>query len=281
MKEIANNVFMENGFAGVTLGAVLTPQGVIMIDAPLYAKDFQSWRTTLTKSGSGMERLLVVLDEHYDRTIGTHPIRFSIIAHEKTVESIASRHSNVRMPVSLTGSEWEDLIDLNPLHWINPEITFSSKMSIEWGNDPVMLEFHPGPTEGSIWVILPKHKVAFVGDAVTPSQPPFLASANIDVWIETLNALKLAEFREYLIISGRGGLATKDDIKMQIKFLKTVNRKLKKFASINANQEAINKFAFDLSESFHPKNNNIRAFYETRLRFGITQYFRNHYGSTK
>ncbi|HEY60270.1 MAG TPA: hypothetical protein G4N92_06255 [Anaerolineae bacterium] len=281
MKEIADGVIMETGFSGVTLGAVRTPQGVIMIDTPLYAKDFQSWRTTVSKSRIGLERLLIILDEHYDRTISTRLVRCPVITHKNTAQSIASRPSNVRMPISLTGCDWEKLGSLGPLHWIRPEITFSLKMRVEWSDDPVELEFHPGPTNGAIWVILSGRKVAFVGDAVTPNQPPFLASADIDDWLETLKYLKTTKFREYLVIGGRGGLVTKEDVKVHIEFLKIVKKKLEKLASINANQDAVEKIALELAASFKPKSNKLRELYETRLRWGINQYYNSHYDVAK
>jgi glyoxylase-like metal-dependent hydrolase (beta-lactamase superfamily II) len=281
MKEIADGVIIETGFSGVTLGAVQTSQGVIMIDTPLYTKDSQSWRTTVSKSGIGLERLLVILDEHYDRTISARLMRCSVITHENTAQSIASRPSNVRMPISLTGCDWEKLGNLGPLHWIRPEITFSLKMRVEWSDDPVELEFHPGPANGAIWVVLSRRKVAFVGDTVTPNQPPFLASANINDWLETLKYLKTAIFREYLVIGGRSGLVTKEDVKVQIGFLKIVKKKLEKLASINANQDAVEKIALELAASFQPKSNKVRELYETRLRWGMIQYYNNHYCVTK
>lgn len=34
MQEITNNIFIEDQFLGVTLGVIVTPRGLIQIDAP-------------------------------------------------------------------------------------------------------------------------------------------------------------------------------------------------------------------------------------------------------
>ena len=36
---------------------------------------------------------------------------------------------------------------------------------------------------------LPEEKVIFIGDTVVKGQPPYLASADLPAWLETLNTL--------------------------------------------------------------------------------------------
>jgi glyoxylase-like metal-dependent hydrolase (beta-lactamase superfamily II) len=52
-------------------------------------------------------------------------------------------------------------------------------MALHWDESPVILEHHPGPTIGAMWVILQQEKVVFVGDLVAKNQPPFLAHADL------------------------------------------------------------------------------------------------------
>jgi len=46
MKEIVSGVVIETEYERVTLGAIQTPNGVIMIDAPISMKDAQIWRSS-------------------------------------------------------------------------------------------------------------------------------------------------------------------------------------------------------------------------------------------
>ena len=70
MQELAPHVYIETGYAGVTLGAINWAHGLILIDAPFRAEDTRSWRSNLLNLGGGVDRLLVNLDAHFDRTLG-------------------------------------------------------------------------------------------------------------------------------------------------------------------------------------------------------------------
>ena len=70
MQELAHHVYIETGYAGVTLGAINWSHGLVLIDAPFRAEDARSWRSALLNLGGGVDRLLVNLDAHFDRTLG-------------------------------------------------------------------------------------------------------------------------------------------------------------------------------------------------------------------
>jgi 3-hydroxyisobutyrate dehydrogenase-like beta-hydroxyacid dehydrogenase len=90
MQEIAAHVFIETAYPGVTLAALNTPHGLILVDAPLRGEDTRSWRATLLNMGGGVERLLVNLDAHFDRTLGARAMDCTVVAHEKFRRSFAT-----------------------------------------------------------------------------------------------------------------------------------------------------------------------------------------------
>ena len=47
MQEIAENIYIEDQFPGVTLGAVNLSHGLIQIDAPPSLDDSRTWRAAL------------------------------------------------------------------------------------------------------------------------------------------------------------------------------------------------------------------------------------------
>ncbi len=47
MHQIEPGILYENSYFGVTLGALISPSGVIMIDAPLRGEEARAWRTIL------------------------------------------------------------------------------------------------------------------------------------------------------------------------------------------------------------------------------------------
>ena len=277
MKEIVPGVVIETDYEGVTIGTVQTPNGVIMIDAPISMKDAQIWRSCCARTSGSSDRLLVLLDEHFDRCIGARAMRCPIIAHEKTAQSIAGRNSSGKSQSARTGSIWESSADVGSIHWANPEITFTNVMSVNWDDDePLVLEYHPGPSRGSIWAVLPERKVAFIGDTIVTKQPPFLASADLDAWQESLELLRSNDYKDYILIGGRGSLVTKDDARDLQKFLKKVQRLADKNCNGKSDLPHIEEAGASLAGEFKTKNKAEAEVFSTRLAFGFSQYCLNY-----
>jgi glyoxylase-like metal-dependent hydrolase (beta-lactamase superfamily II) len=272
MKEIVSGVIIETDYDGVTLGAVQTPNGVIMIDAPISMKDAQIWRSCCSRSSSGADRLLILLDEHYDRCLGARAMRCPIIAHEKTAQIIIGRNAASKPQTARTGSIWESMSEVNSVHWAHPEITFTNEMSINWDEEPLVLEFHPGSARGSIWAVLPERKVAFVGDTVIAGQPPFLAAVDLDAWSDNLELLKSPDYKDFILISSRGIMVNKDDIRDLQKFLKKVQRLAEKNTSGKADLAQIEETGASLADDFKAKNKAEMEVFRTRLAYGFSQY---------
>ncbi len=188
MQSIAKDIYIEDQYPGVTLGAINFPHGLIQIDAPPSPEDGRAWRAALLNLGGGAERLLVNLDAHPDRTLGARAMDCTVVAHEKTAQVFRSRPNTFKAQGDETGADWESIPGLGNIRWAPPEITFSHQMTIHWGESAVCSSTIPAPA-GATWVILPGAKVVFVGDAVLKNQPPFLAGADLPAWLETLKLL--------------------------------------------------------------------------------------------
>jgi glyoxylase-like metal-dependent hydrolase (beta-lactamase superfamily II) len=277
MKEIAKDIFFENSFPGVILGAVHLEQGLILIDAPLYSRDAQSWRSSLIKTGSSSERFLVLLDEHLDRSVGAKAMKCITIAHERTAQVLGSRPISAKPMSAKTGAIWETLDDLGTIHGSQPEITFTHSMNINWGDEPVILEYHAGPSRGATWAILPVAKVVFIGDCVLCNQPPFLASAYLDAWLESLALLRSAKYHDYILINGRNGMITQEEVKTQITLLKRIHNGLDKLAHHKVEPGTTDNFALELLKDFSARNRKEEDVFKARLFWGLQQLYSNHY----
>lgn len=271
MQEITKNIFIEDQFLGVTLGVIVTARGLIQIDAPPSPEDARSWRASLMNLGGGVDRLLINLDAHPDRTLGARAMDCTVAAHEKTALIFRTRPSTFKAQGEETGADWESIPGLGSVRWAPPEISFLDQMSLHWGTSPVLLESHAGPSNGSIWVRLPVEKVIFVGDTVMKNQPPFLAGSNLKAWLESLNLLMEPEFKGYTFISSRGGVITTAAIKAQYDFLKHVHDKLNKSTSKKPNPAAVEKMVTSLLTWFKAPAARQKQFAQ-RLRYGLLHY---------
>ncbi len=277
MQSIAENIFIEKSFAGVTVGAVTYPQGTLLIDSPLRSEDAHTWKSALLAQSVGTYRLMVVLDIHEDRTLGSRAIEFPIIAHDLTAKAFQERTTIFKGHNSERGAEWEHFPEVSGTRWERPNITFNEHLSLYWGDTEIRMEHHPGPTPGSTWVHIPSEKILFVGDIVTPNQPPFLARADLDIWHETLNLLASRQYYDYMIISGRGGPITIEEIREQRKFLKSIDGRLKTLSARKASSEDILKIVPALMKKIsYPSK--METFYTQRLQFGLLEYYACHFG---
>ncbi len=275
MREIQPGIYIETTFPGVTLGAVILSQGTVLIDAPMRAEDGRAWRTMLFNLGSSSNRILVNLDAHADRTLGSRAMECTIIAHQKTAQVFRSRPSVFKGQIPESGAEWETYNDAVGMRWASPDITFNQRICLHWGPPDVLLEYHPGPSSGAIWAIIADSKVLFVGDTVLHNQPPFLANADIPAWLEALDLLK-SRYRDYVIISGRGGVVPNEAVRSQYQTLKNVLKGMEKFAKHNDPSEMteslIPAILADLTISSH-----LEEQYVQRLRHGLSQYYMRRY----
>jgi len=276
MQAITNGIYYENAYAGVTLGAIIQPRGTLMIDTPLRAEDARTWKSILLTQSRGTHRIITNLDEHADRTIGNRAMDLTILAHNNTAEAFDIRGTVFKGQNYENGFEWEHFPETIGARWTAPKITFDKKIQLHWGDDPIILEHHPGPSTGSIWVEVPTQKVVFIGDTVTENQPPFLANADITPWLETLDLLRSRQYRDYVIISGRSGPIKPEAVRTQQALLKFIQQRLEKLAHQNASVDEIEK----ITPSIHAKIEfpaRLKGFYIHRLQQGLSQYYLRQY----
>lgn len=276
MDAIAKNVYIEERYLGVTLGVIIQPRGLIQIDAPPSPEDGRTWRASLMGMGNGPERVLINLDAHPDRTLGVRAMDCTVIAHEKTAQAFRNRPNTFKAQGDETGANWESIPGLGSVRWAPPEISFVEKITIHWSETPIILESHPGPSSGAIWVTLPEEKVIFVGDAVLKGQPPFLAHADLPAWIEMLKLLQEPEYKGFTIVSSRGGVVTQQIVRNQSDILKRIYDKVDKLAKKKPANPGTDKLAEAILKDFKAPAARQKQYLQ-RLRYGLQHYYTRHY----
>ncbi len=276
MEEIARSVFIENGFAGVTIAAIPWSQGQVLIDSPFRSEDIRSWRASLVNLAAGGERVLINLDAHYDRTLGSRAMEATLIAHEATATAFRTRPLTFKNQHLGTGADWEQSNNLGTVRWAPPDITFDHSISLYPDGSSLIVEHHPGPMAGSCWVEIPEEKILFVGDTLPVDQPPFLANADLVSWMASLEELASKRYAGYKLVSGRGGLTTSGKIPALIKWLKTVDTKIKTLGEKSAQPEDTASLVSGLLNSFDfPVD--LKEQYTDRLKWGLFQYYAHKY----
>lgn len=277
MKQIAENIIIETDYVGVTLGAIVQHDRVLYIDAPLLPEHARLWRIAAT-ARKKIPQQIVLLDAHHDRTIGSRYLECTIIAQEQTHLIYQNRPVTFKPISQNSGSVWETIHIQNGFRWIYPEIVFSQRLDLHQSELHIELQYHAGPSAGSIWVEVPARQVIFAGDTVVSGQVPFLHSAEIGSWLIALDQLEKRYDEGYQIVGGRSGLINKNDIRAMQGFLEKTQLCLTDYAACNETDERIDSLIplLGLNDYFSIKKDDQGQMIE-RLSYGLHHYFRKNY----
>jgi glyoxylase-like metal-dependent hydrolase (beta-lactamase superfamily II) len=253
-----------------------------MIDAPLRPEDARTWKSVLLTKSRGTHRLLLNMDGHPDRTLGSRYLDCPIVAQNNTLETFENRTSIFKAQPLGSGAEWEQFPETSGTRWKLPSLTFSDRIVLHWEGElsqedtDIIIEYHPGPSDGAAWVIVPGQKVIFVGDAILVDQPPFLEFSHLPSWINSLSLLRSPRYRNHIIVSGRGGPVSIEYVREQHEILKSLHKHLETYAQkytlFENSENIIHTYLQKLS--YPPALHNI---YKQRLRYGLDHYLRRHY----
>ncbi len=272
MQKIGKDIYVESSFPGVTVGAIVTPEGVVLIDAPTHPADAQLWRMRLRELTDKPVRYIILLDHHRDRSMTMSLFGAPVIAHDLTLERMRLWPEQFKPLLPETGADAEWVNDWGGARLTLPVLTFSEQMRLSLGGKDLRLSHRPGSAPGAIWVEIPEAEAVFVGDSVALKSPPFLAEADLDAWATTLADLRKKKTMGRVVVPGRGGLSNKQAIKPAEDFVKLVRRRLDAFTKGKKGRSDLEKVAVELVEWF-PANVDLRDHYLRRLTYGLEAQF--------
>jgi cyclase len=268
MRKIAPGVFLEDKYPGVQVGAIVTADGLMLIDIPTRVEDGRSWISVL--SPYGKPRYVALLDTHPDRVLGARALDFPLVAHDRTRQAMNGWSDSFKGGAHPIGAEADVIKRVTGVRKAIPELTFTEHLVIYLGKREIHFWHHPGPTPGSMWVVLPESKVAFIGDVVTVAEPPYLGEAEIETWLSTLDVLRGSSMLSYTLVTSRDGLIERQDINTMARFLRKVPRRVGRISRGGNREETTAKFAQQLIRDFDvPSGRRDQVL--LRLQAGLTQ----------
>jgi hypothetical protein len=70
MDKLTSQVFVESGYRGCTVGAIVTPLGVVCVDTPLLPAEARHWHMRLSELTKQPIIYTIYTDGHRDRVLG-------------------------------------------------------------------------------------------------------------------------------------------------------------------------------------------------------------------
>jgi glyoxylase-like metal-dependent hydrolase (beta-lactamase superfamily II) len=185
VKNLGNGLYVFRWWVYRTI-FIVTEEGVIVTD-PINPKASKLLQMEIRKVTDKPVKYVVYSHNHHDHISGGMIFKnegAKFVGHENVSKELGG-HPSPATPI--------------------PDITFKDRYTVSLGDRSLELEYY-GPNHGESLVVmrLPKEKIIFVVDIVTPRRIAFRAMPDFwpDEWIRTLKEIEATEF-DY-VISGHG-----------------------------------------------------------------------------
>ncbi|WP_205699455.1 MBL fold metallo-hydrolase [Conexibacter sp. SYSU D00693] len=216
LDEIVPGVLAYTAEGDPNVGAIVTPDGIVAVDARATPAAAQPWLDELRQVTDVPVRHLVLTHFHAVRVLGASAFGArEVVASEATRELIRERGAQdwesefrrmprlAKDPGSVPGLTW-------------PTVTFCDRLTLRLGGRTVQLRrLGRGHTGGDIVVWLPDERVLFAGDLVEAGAALYMGDAHVEEWrTRTLDAVAAMGARA--LVPGRGPVVRGDDVGLAI-----------------------------------------------------------------
>ncbi len=198
-------VFTSERYALVNSSAVLTEEGVVVIDALPFPDEARQIARFLEVRGQGRFHSLLLTHHHMDHVYGlfAFPQHLDVIAHELTRQKLLE----VGETSLEEARESDPAFDEVTLRF--PTVTFNEDhIFLGAGERIFRLLRLPGHTEDNIGIFLEDERILFSGDASMAI--PIIAGGDWRVQLETLEAIKALE--PETVVQGHGEVILRGEV---------------------------------------------------------------------
>ncbi len=274
MQELAPGVFVETGYRRVTVGAILTAAGFVLIDTPPYPEDAWHWRDQLSTIAEKPVLAIVLTDGHRDRLLGNCWFGTSVIvAHDETMAHVNSLPATfLDNAIDALASNSIEREQFAGVRLMVPGVGFSRRMQLRYGGRHIPLWAMRGPTAGSLWVHLPEQKIVFAGDCISVNEHPYISSPTTKDWLEALTMLRRSRFPADHIVPGRGPLVDKAATEPVSNYLRLARRRVQSLYRAGRPRADTSTIVPELLELF-PYNPSESELLQKRIKSGLDRIY--------
>ncbi len=220
LEELATGVYADtSGENGGNTGAIVLPKEIVAVDAGTAHTLTRNNAEFLERSHGLRIGKLIYTHSHSDHVFGAqaYPDATVIGSTEMFRRCEENMKSNWRLDSLL--ATYKSVKDERPVLWQAlqdldirlPDITFDDEIRIGEESE-IVVRWTGGHTSGSAIVVVPSHKIAFVGDLIFQGQFPYAGdpTCSPDKWIEALDSI--AEEPYGVVVPGHGKICSVRDV---------------------------------------------------------------------
>jgi cyclase len=256
-------VFSSRRYAQVTAGAILTMDGVILIDTLFYPDETQAIKEFLEKRLGRRVRYVINTHYHADHTLGTWLFPGAqVVSHARCRELLdeAGRESVERMKSE--SPEFEDV------KIILPDVVFErGNLHIYLGGKTVRLDHCPGHSPDLISVLIEEDQILFASDTVMPV--PTLFDGSYEDLVKSLK--RTLEMNPDSVVRGHGDVILrgemKDLIKSDLKYLDKIHKEVENIVARGEPEAVLERISIEsCGKSRVPLNGFVTDLHQANLR---------------
>jgi len=240
MEKIGKSVYVNITGRGCNNSLVVTSEGTVMIDTPMFPSDAAALRAEMALLSP--LRYIVNTEPHVDHVSGAYFFDAPVIAHEGTRKAV----------LEASVDQYREMLKRTDPQISLPEgfkyrpatITLTDRLKLYLGDRTFELIHLPGHSPYQVAVFVPEERVVFTSDNVTNGTPPFMHQALPLEWVESLKKMQKLDVDK--LVPGHGPVADHAYLKNMIDIVQgavdTVMVAIKKGMSLEEAQRTLSLF---------------------------------------
>lgn len=202
-------VFTSRRYAQVTAGAILTKEGVILIDTLFYPDESQALKEFLENRLGLKVRYVINTHYHADHTMGTHLFpKAQVVSHSLCREYLDTTGREGLEQMKSQAPEFEEVV------LVLPDLIFEGgHLNIHLGGKTVRLQHSPGHSPDLISALVVNDRILFASDNMMPV--PTIFDGNYDALVASLN--HMLEMSLDTVVQGHGEVILRGEVESLIK----------------------------------------------------------------
>jgi cyclase len=235
-------VFTSGLYAQVTASAVVTREGIVVIDTLPYNVETREMIECLNNLTAGPIKYLVNTHWHGDHTYGNYLFEDSIqlVCHKRCQQLMLEQGQRVLDETRETTPLLED-VELRV-----PDVVFEEgQLVLHVGNKSIEIALTPGHTLDSTVAYVREDKVLLAADTVMPV--PYFVWGDRHAFKESLNSLK--EYNLESIVQGHGEVLLRGEIPIaidsSIRYLEILEEKVTQIVEKGLDRRALERITIE------------------------------------
>ncbi len=235
-------VFTSSLYAQVTASAVVTREGIVVVDTLPYPVETEEMIDCLNSLGQGPIKYLINTHWHGDHTYGNYIFDDSVqlVCHKKCQE-LLMEHGPTTLEEAKETTPLLDEVELRV-----PDVVFEEgQLVLHVGNKSIEVTLTPGHTFDSTVAYVREDKVLLAADTVMPV--PYFVWGDRHAFKESLQFLK--EYNLESIVQGHGEVLLRGEIPSSIdssiRYLEILEEKVKKIVEKGLGTKTLERITID------------------------------------